>query len=66
LQQNEDFLIQIKLDKAEDLTTAHIDGEWRLMELLSSYRALIIKVFYLSEQIHVVGMLFVLKLLVVL
>jgi len=44
LQQNEDFLIQIKLDNAEDLTTAHIDGEWRLMELLSSYGALIIKV----------------------
>jgi len=44
LQQNEDFLIQIKLDKAEDLSTADIDGEWRLMELLSSYRALIVKV----------------------
>jgi len=46
LKQNEDFLIQIKLDKAEDLSTAHIDGEWRLMELLSSYEALIVKVPY--------------------
>ena len=42
--QNEDFLIQIKLDKTEDLNTAQIDGEWRLMELLSSYQALIIQV----------------------
>jgi len=43
-QQNEDFLIQIKLDKAEDLSTAHIEGEWRLMQLLSGYKALITKV----------------------
>jgi len=43
-QQNEDFLIQIKLDKAEDLSTAHVEGEWRLMQLLSGYKALITKV----------------------
>jgi len=49
-QQNEDFLIQIKLDKAEDLSTARIDGEWRLMELLSSYEALIVKVY--GSMVH--------------
>jgi len=46
LQQNEDFLIQITLDKVADLSTAHIEGEWRLMQLLSSYRALITKVLH--------------------
>jgi len=46
LQQNEDFLIQIKLDKVEDLSTAHIEGEWRLMQLLTGYRALITKVLH--------------------
>ena len=49
LQQNEDFLIQVKLDKAGDLSTAHIDGEWRLKQLLSSYEALITKVLHRSK-----------------
>lgn len=49
MQQNEDFLIQIKLDKVRDLSTAHIEGEWRLMQLLSSYEALIAKVLHHSK-----------------
>jgi len=49
LLQNEDYLIQIKLDKADDLSTACIEGEWRLMELLSSYRALVLKVLHYSS-----------------